>query len=145
MLKFFFQRSSPMVHLMNVLAACEAILLLLHGPLRGAGGRGLVSYFFIFSLIFFNALDWIRWYPGRGEKLGIRIHFKKNIVPISYLCVVVFTLKLGGISEGWILPLILFLLPIYYVSCILLYFHFRDSSELMPSYFSHNFYLKEKE
>jgi hypothetical protein len=99
----------------------------------------------MFSWLFFNLLDRIPWYPSHRGKLGIHIHFQKNLVPVSYLCALAFGLRIAGVGETAMAIFSAVLLPIYYVSIILLYFHFRDRSTLMPSYFSHNYYLKEKE
>ncbi|HCU25385.1 MAG TPA: hypothetical protein DF383_10220 [Deltaproteobacteria bacterium] len=151
MLKFFFNRSSFMVRLMNGLA-CVEMLLLLWSYVQGRGVElGWVSFFLMFSWLALNLLDWIPWYPAqprnlpRGTKLGIRLHFHKNLVPASYLLALVFGLKLLGASEWLLLPAALLFLPIFYVSGILLYFHFRDSSTLTPGYFSHNLYQNDEE
>lgn len=139
MLRFFFDRNAPMVHLMNGLA----LLLLLGLIWRGALGWG--GYLIGFSWLFFNLLNWINWYSPHRGKLGIRIHLQKNVVPVSYLSAAALSLKWAGVSDWVLLGLFLLMIPIYYVSLILLYFHFRDTSTMMPSYFSHNFYLKDEE
>ncbi|KAB2837760.1 hypothetical protein F9K50_10435 [bacterium] len=150
MLKFFFNRSSYMVRFMNALAAVEMGLLLWRAW-RGEAVLGLSSYFLMGTWWVLNLLNWIPWYPerkgpdGRPAKLGIRLHLHKNIVPASYLLALAFALKLLGASELVLFPFCILFLPIYYVSGILLYFHFRDPSSLTPGYFSHNFYLKDED
>lgn len=145
MLKLFFYRSSPFVYLMNALCLGE-IFLLLSGFSFGATAPrlGAVSGFLVFSWVFFNFLNGFPWYRGKKGKLGIRLHFQKNIVPLAYLLAPAFALKIAGVSEGWLLPFAIVLLPMYYVSVILLSFHYRDKSDLIPGYFSHNFYLQEE-
>ena len=106
---------------------------------------GPVTIFLLLTWVFFNALNWIPWYPGTQGKLGIRLHFQKNIVPMAYILPAAFLLKWAGAGELALLPFAMVFLPMYYVSIILLIFHFRDGSDLMPGYFSHNFYLKEEE
>jgi hypothetical protein len=146
MLKLFFNRNSPFVYLMNAIALVEALLLLF----RGRGGDpgfhlGWLSCYLIFSWLFFNALNLFPWYSGFKGKLGIRLHFQKNLVPVVYLSALAFALKLMGVSDWVLSPIAVLYLPMYYVALILLWFHFRDESELTPGYFTHNFYLQNEE
>ncbi len=145
MLRFFFYRSSPMVYLMNLISTLLLGCLLYRAWRVEEGGLGFSSVFLIFTYLFFNFLNLFPFYPGQKGKVGIRLHFQKNIVPMSYLMVIAFSLKLMGVSEWGLLPFVLLYLPVYYVSLILLVFHFRDSSDLAAGYFTHNFYLQEKE
>lgn len=145
MLKTFFYRSSPFVYAFNALSFCLFLLLCWRAKQGGVFSLGPVSLFLMFTWVFFNALNWINWYPGTQGKLGIRLHFQKNIVPMSYILTAAFLLKWFGAGDWVLLPIALLFLPMYYVSIILLYFHFRDGSDLMPGYFSHNFYLKDEE
>jgi len=149
MLKFFFNRSSLMVLVMNVLAAFE-MAVLLWKAWRGTS-LGWVTALLVFAWWALNFMNWVPWYPerlgpdGRPAKLGIRLHLHKNLVPASYLLALAFGLRLLGISDMAMLPFAILFLPIFYVSGILLFFHFRDRSTLTPGYFSHNFYLKDEE
>jgi hypothetical protein len=145
MLKIFFYRSSPFVFAFNGLSFLLILLLLYCGLGLGEITLGPVTIFLMLTWVFFNALNWIPWYPGTRGKLGIRLHFQKNIVPMAYILPPVFLLKWAGVGEWALLPVALLFLPMYYVSIILLSFHFRDGSDLMPGYFSHNFYLKDEE
>lgn len=135
-----------MVSLMNLLALGEVILLI-HWSFseRSQIQLGWVGAFLIFSWMVFNLLNLINWYPGKTGKFGIRIHFQKNLVPASYLLAFAFALKILGVPEWGLFPFILLVFPMYYVAVILLAFHFRDKSELRPSYFSQNFYLQDEE
>jgi hypothetical protein len=145
MLKFFFYRSSPFVYAFNGFSFLLILLLFWRGATLGGVFPGPVTGFLMLTWAFFNALNWIPWYPGTKGKLGIRLHFQKNIVPMAYILPVAFLLKWFGAGEVALLPFALLFLPMYYVSIILLFFHFRDGSDLMPGYFSHNFYLKNEE
>jgi hypothetical protein len=151
MLKIFFDRASPFVYAFNGLSLFLILLLLWQGGWNGGVWLGPVTVFLMGSWVFFNALNWIPWYgrklryPEAKGKLGIRLHFQKNIVPMAYILPIAFLLKWAGVGEWFLLPFALLFLPMYYVSVILLFFHFRDSSDLMPGYFSHNFYLKDEE
>ena len=139
-----------MVWMMNGLAFLE-MLVLLYRHWRGSLSLGLASVFLVASWWILNLCDLFPWYSqktgpdGRPAKLGIRLHFHKAMIPYIYILVAAFSLKLAGVSE-WILAAIcLLFMPVYYVNVILLYFHFRDSSDLTPGYFSHNFYRKDEE
>ena len=150
MLKLFFNRSSFMVRLMNALAGAE-MLILLWQAWRGTVSLGFSTIFLMATWWILNLLNWIPWYSerkgpdGKSAKLGIRLHLHKNIVPMSYILSLAFALKLMGCSEWALFPFTVLFLPVFYVSGILLYFHFRDRSDLTPGYFSHNFYLKDEE
>ncbi|MCE9624174.1 MAG: hypothetical protein K8R69_01785 [Deltaproteobacteria bacterium] len=150
MLKLFFNRSSFMVAFMNGVAAFEMGWLIWRAW-TGKSSLGAATLFLMVSWWGINLLNWIPWYPenkdsdGKPAKLGIRLHFHKCVVPIGYILTLAFTLKLLGASELAMLPFGLLFLPIFYVAGILLYFHFRDRSSLTPGYFSHNFYLKDKD
>jgi len=134
-----------MVYLMNALALVELAVWVFQASQASRGSLwGPCSVFLVFTWIFFNIVNWVPWYPGTRGKLGIRLHFQKNIVPLAYLMVLVLGLKLLGLSEWFLLPFVLLVLPMYYVTLILLSFHFRDRSDLRPGYFSHNFYLQEE-
>ncbi len=146
MLKFFFHRSSPVVYLMNFLALGEIGILLFRSQFfQGPIFLGWASLFLIFTWGAFNLLNLINWYPGHKGKLGIRLHFQKNLVPTVYLSAWAFALKVFGFPEWVLLPVILLVLPMYYVAIVLLVFHFRDTCEMKPGYFSRNFYLQEEE
>ena len=135
---------------MNGLAFAEMWLILyLHW--KGSLSMGPASIFLSASWWILNICNLIPWYSqrngpdGRPEKLGIRLHFNKAMIPFIYLLVFALLLKLLGVSELVLSPFCVLFLPLYYVDIILLYFHFRDSSSLTPGYFSHNFYRKDEE
>ncbi|MFO1462699.1 MAG: hypothetical protein U1F66_02910 [bacterium] len=149
MLKFFFHRSGAMVFLMNALAGLESLALLWRA--WRTGSLGWATAFLVAAWWGVNLMNWIPWYPerrgpdGRPAKLGIRLHLQKNVVPTAYLLALAFGLRLLGAPDLAMIPFGILFLPIFYVSGILLYFHFRDRSTLTPGYFSHNFYLKDED
>lgn len=150
MLKFFFNRQSPLVLGLNAGAFLET-LAILYLYARGSLALGPASIFLIASWWILNLCNFYPWYAqrtgpdGRPEKLGIRLHFSKAMIPYIYVLFFSLLAKLLGVSE-WILGVFCVLfLPLYYVNVILLYFHFRDESSLTPGYFSHNFYRKDEE
>lgn len=147
MLRLFFNRNAPLVYLANFLALILLGVLLYRSWWQGKVALGWGTYLMAFGFLFFNGINLINWYPQYGRtsaRLGIRLHFQKTVVPVAYLSLAGFLWKFLGGSEGVLLGVSLLYLPMYYVAFILLFFHFRDSSELMPGYFSHNFYLKDE-
>lgn len=146
MLKFFFYRSSKLVYLMNLLTFLEIswIVYARAHPNR-AITLGIGCLFLMCAWLLINLMNWIPWYPKYPGKLGIRLHFQKSVVPMAYLLPVAFLFKIWDLSEWYLLPFVIMMLPILYVNAILLYFHFKDPSDMIPGYFSHNFYLQNKE
>lgn len=145
MLKFFFNRQSPVVYLLNLMTTIEVLILFLPTKTKIIYfSIGWQTFFIIFSWIFLNIINWIPWYGKLPGKIGIRLHFQKNIIPTVYISTIALSLKLLGVNDVWLTPFAILFLPILYVSFILLYFHFKDDSKIMPSYFTHNFYLKDK-
>lgn len=145
MMKAFFNRSSPILYVVNLVVLVEILTLVYvaqgQDPFRTLGW---VSYLLIFSWVYFNLLCLVPWYPRHKGALGIRLHFQKNLVPVVYLSAIGFALIGAGVSEGILALILVMYLPMYYVSFMLMGFHFRDNSDLVPSYFSQNFYLKNK-
>lgn len=139
-----------MIWVINGLALVE-MLAILYLRWQGALRIGPATVFLMASWWILNLCNVIPWYrqrtgpTGRPEKLGIRLHFHKAMIPYIYLLALAFLLKLLGTSELVLSPFCLLFLPLYYVNAILLYFHFRDRSSLTPGYFSHNFYRKDEE
>ncbi len=141
----FHPRAWP-VWVLNFLAFLEAVLLTRQeGGFPPRSALGPLTLFVIFSWAFFNLLDWINWYPGLKGRWGIRIHFQRNIVLVSYLSFGALSLKLLGAPEWTLAPFALLLIPCYFLSLTLLSYHYRDTSRLRPNYFSYNFYLNKKE
>ena len=139
-----------MIWVINGLAFLEMVAIF-YRHRQGSLQIGPATLFLMVSWWILNLCNVIPWYrqrtgpDGKPEKLGIRQHFHKAMIPYLYILALAFLLKLLG---TWELALSLFcvlFLPLYYVDLILLYFHFRDSSSLTPGYFSHNFYRKDKE
>ncbi len=135
-----------MIYLLNVVSGIEiALILYLFWKSPASFPLSWPCLFLIFTWMALNLMNLIPWYGKLPGKLGIRLHLQKNIVPMVYILSLAFGLKLLGLGEIWLIPFTVLFLPIYYVSFILLYFHFKDDSKLPPSYFSHHFYLKDEE
>jgi len=117
-----------MVYLMNFIALGEVIYLIsrtIQEPSRYLVGipGSLIIWLIIFSWAFFNALNLFPWYPQHRGKLGIRLHFQKTVVPVSYLTALALALYLLGVSAFALIPFVVLFLPMYYVACILLIFN----------------------
>lgn len=111
---------------------------------------GLFLFLLACSLFIFTC-DLIRWYPdserpeGRGQKIGIEIHFLKARVPTSYILAVTAALALAGIpylSTGAVILADLMMLVVAPVNGILIWFHVRDKDPTPMNFFSLNKYLK---
>lgn len=139
-----------MIWAVNGLAFFEMVAIF-YGHWRGSLSLGAATVFLSISWWILNLCNVFPWYSqrtgpdGRPEKLGIRLHFHKAMIPYLYILALAFLLKLLGVPELVLGFLGVLFLPLYYVNVILLYFHFRDSSSLTPGYFSHNFYRKDEE
>lgn len=146
MFQSFFGRRSRLVRTLRILVWLELLAIFYRRGVGPLGAElGWMTWLVAVSWLAFNLLDWIPWYSGGGERAGIRIHFQRNLVPVSYLLAPGLLLPLGGFSDWFLLPAALVCLFLHHVDGLLLYLHFRDSSRMRPGYFSFNHYLREEE
>ncbi len=116
---------------------------------NGIAGAGLS--FLLVCYVFIRGCDLINWYPGKtppgGQKhIGIRVHFEKALVPISYILALVSSfclLNIPYLTVSLVVLGCLFMSLFAPVNGILLYFHLRDRDSLPMNYFSHNEYLEK--
>lgn len=103
--------------------------------------------FLVACTLFVRACDLIDWYPrrerleGEPEKIGIRVHFQKSLVPASYILFVTALLALWDIpfvSTTIVILADLMMLVIAPVNGIQIYFHLRDKDPLPMNFFSLN-------
>lgn len=102
-------------------------------------------FLFLFvCYLFVRICDWIHWYPGEPRGIGIEVHFRKALVPTSYI------LSISSIFALWNIPYlstavvvfaVLLMLVVAPVNGIQIYFHLRDKDPLSINYFSLNKYL----
>lgn len=100
----------------------------------------LVS-FFVAEYLFIRFCATRRWYRDAPRWSGIELHFKKAMVPTSYI-LTIFGAALLILPSIWIAAAAAFLLAVVaHVDVILLYFHMRDRGQIAPNYYSSGRYL----
>lgn len=150
-LKILFNRESLVV---RSLEAVGVFLSLLYFWKNGAHlGLTSILYLFLFlSYLFVRACDSIDWYrrkdlnPADPRQVGIRVQFRKAIVPSSYILAVTSVLAVLGIpylSLGVLVLAVLMMLVVAPVNGILIYFHLKDNDPLPINFFSSNRYVHE--
>lgn len=143
MLKILFHRKSHVVRSLEILGVIGSFFFL--------KGRWAVNdlqtglyLFLVIGYLFVRACDWISWYPREPRGIGIEVHFKKALVPTSYILAVtsIFALlDIPYLSTGVILLADLLMLVVAPVNGIVIYFHLKDKDPLPINYFSLNKYL----
>lgn len=165
MTRFFFNRHSKIVGLLELAGVVLAALVLW----RDWGWFDLRFCLFLLMLscyLIIRICDWIPWYSksqrvigGTIDKtesccsspkrldIGIEVHFKKALVPTSYilfLASLMIYLEVSYISMGLVILADLMMIVVTPVNGIMIYFHFKDKDPMPINYFSNNIYLNEK-
>lgn len=141
MLKFFFHHKGMTLNVVNALAGVLSLAWLGRSWAQGVSPGGWTLLLIAFWAAS-NALDLYPWYPGIREKRGIRIHFRKSLIPASYFTVFGLALRWVGGPDWTALPVNLLMLVLFYVNAMLLHLHRKDDSTLTPGYYSHNLHLR---
>lgn len=144
MLKFFFNRDSWMVKIMEVLGIC-AYGIFTYKVWPHLDRRFFLMSFIIVCYAFIRLCDLYAWHGGKDRSVGIRVHFQKAIVPTSYIMAVTSLLCLFTIpflSTLLIVLAVLMMLVVTPVNGILIYFYFKDKDPLPINYFSGNHYIQ---
>jgi hypothetical protein len=139
MLKFFFDRSSWVVRLLEAVGVAAVLYDFFH---LKAGG--FLFLFLVVGYLFIRICAVIRWYPHEARGIGIEVHFFKTLVPASYILAIasaVLFLKIFWISMPILILADLMMLVLISVNGILVYFYLRDKDPLPVNYFSSNKYL----
>ncbi|MBI2981052.1 MAG: hypothetical protein HYY44_01915 [Deltaproteobacteria bacterium] len=153
MFKILFNRSAPLIRLLEVTGIVNSFLFL-----KGRRPDLLTGLclFLLLQYLFIRICDTFPWYSmgrhsmgvvrgraGSGfaspKRIGIRVHFQKALVPTSYLLAIVSTICLFGIdwlSLSMLLLADFCMLIITAVNGILIWFHLNDREELPINYFS---------
>lgn len=140
MIKFFFNRFSRMVAIMEALGIvliCAAFILSEKGALAVVLLALIAA---LYAFIRYCAVK--RWYRGVPRYFGIELQFKKALVPASYILAItgVCLLFFSGI---FFLSVATFLLAVVaHVNVILICFHRRDADGLPPNFFSSGAFLR---
>ncbi len=130
---------------MEVIGVLNSIWILwreMHTPSLQLGAYA----FLLMTYLFLRICDWVPWYPGEPRDIGIQVHFRKALVPTSYILAVTSSLVVLNVpffSTFLLLLADLMMLVVAPVNGIILYFHFKDRSALPINYFTRNLYFKE--
>jgi len=139
MLKIFFNRSSPIVFIMENFGLAALILKLffhIGGTISGALTKTILSAMII-EYVFIKACSLKKWYAGFPRIFGIGLHFSKSMVPTSYIMAMVGIIVLFGKGVFIISFVSFFLLAaIAHINVIFIYFWFRDSDITPPNFYS---------
>lgn len=164
MLKFFFNKESKVVYAMEALGVIFLIALVVTWWPSGKSVSQQTAFFlYIILYLFMRFCTIAKWYDTNGRNTlippalstkhetqdtrhekhpGIELHFKKVMVPTSYI-LAIFSLFLLIGAPGFMLYFADFLLVIIaHVNMILIYFHVKDKETVPVNYFSHNKYLE---
>ncbi len=118
MLQFLFNRNSKFVLVLEAVGLVALIILLFKGRYKNIFFIiYIIEYLFIRSCVVWN------WHSG------IQLHFKKTLVPTSYILLITNIFLLLNINF-LIYFSILALLIIAHVNVILLYLHLRDKGKI---------------
>ena len=138
MLKFFFNRNSKMITLMETWG-----LLLTFGwfyrliPTDQRLTKIGIGIYFL-EYLFLKVCALFHWHKEAKRFEGIELHFKKGLIPTAYLMALTSTIGFLTGSEFLLWFSILLLGIIAHVNVILLYLHCKDKNKTPINYFSGN-------
>jgi amino acid transporter len=143
MIKFFFNRFSPMVTLMEIIGVILLIFTLASMITQGASLLAWILYSIVaVEYLFLRYCTSRRWYKDSPRYSGVELHFRKAIIPTGYS----FTLMLPlFLITRWsiFLAVIAFVFAIFaHINIILLTFHRRDRDKTPASFYTSGAFLK---
>lgn len=144
-MKFLFNRTSLVVRLFE--AAGLVLSLVYFFRLSRFDLRAGLIAFLVACYLFLKICDLTPW-AGIPRTLGIRVHFQKALVPMSYILTATALFALLDIpvlSTTVAMIAVLMMLVVAPVNGILIYFHHRDKDPLPMNYFSSNEYLVDED
>ncbi|MBI4124438.1 MAG: hypothetical protein HY466_00725 [Deltaproteobacteria bacterium] len=142
MLKFFFNRFSKMVVLMEMLGVVFTagwFYQLLQNP---PGGFTKIFFgLYLFEYLFLRLCATVRWHKQARRYEGIELQFKKGMIPASYAMAL--TSGIGFFTGSALLlwPAVALIGVVAHVNVLLLYLHFKDKNQTPVNYFSGNKFL----
>ena len=143
MLKFFFNRFSKIVYLFEILGVFFTMGWLF--KLRQSPPPLLIKILlgiYIGEYLFIRFCATKRWYKQAKRYEGIELHFKKIMIPISYIMALISGI---GFFTGSTIGLWFAILPmgiLLYVNVTLLYLHGKDKNKTPVNYYSNRKFLK---
>lgn len=137
MLKLLFNRFSKAVYAAE--AAGVVLTLLWMREMRidsPTAGEGVLFALYLLAYLFLRFCATKRWHPRERRFEGLELHFKKIMIPTSYILVTASAVGwLGGVYLH-LLATLIFLGIMVYVNATLLYLWHRDPSQTPVNYYS---------
>ena len=131
-LKLFFDRSSFIVKLMEILGLIGIAIAIVRWSQNPHLDTPVILFIIMGVLyIFIRTCYLIRWYPRQGRDIGIEVHFKKSLVPTSYILFFTMLSFLTGLEIIFLILAVVMFSIVAFVNGILIGFHLKDR-ETMP-------------
>lgn len=139
MLKLFFDRFSKVVYAMEILGVLFTLAWLYklaqHPP-------SFLTRFLICTVIgqylLLRLCATRRWHKNARRYEGLELHFKKILIPTSYILAITSGLGFWAGLHFMLWPAILLMSVFLYVNFTLIYLHFRDKNKTPVNYYSRN-------
>lgn len=126
MLKFFFNRYSFMVTLMEILGIIGALLILRQISTGGYSYSHKIIFYLILALYMFLRFSClVSWHRGKKRSEGIGLHFLKAMVPTNYIMAVSTWCYIAFKNLAIIVVAAFLLAIIAHVNIILIGLHFK--------------------
>lgn len=131
MLKFFFDRFSKVVLLMEILGVAWTLGWITRDP-------SFLLMIYVAEYLFLRFCATKRWYRDANRYEGIELQFKKALIPTSYILALVSGVGFFTHSTVLLWMAIPLLGIILHVNILLLYLHHKDSNTTPINFFSGN-------
>lgn len=142
MLKFFFNRFSKVVIAMEIagilFTAGWIYRWLYESP---SLLTKVVMALYVLEYLFLRFCTTKRWYKNADRYEGIELHFKKAMIPTSYMMAAASGVGCFTGSTFLLWPMIVLIGVIAHVNVILLALHYKDKNKTPVNYYSNNKYL----
>lgn len=137
MLKFFFDRFSKVVYMMEALGVALTLAWLYK---RVEPPSSLLTkillFLFIAEYLGLRFCASVHWHKNAARYEGIELHFKKAMIPTAYILAFVSGMGFFAGFTLWLWPGILLLGILLHANIILLYLHFKDKNKTPVNYYS---------
>jgi len=140
MLRFFFNRKSKFVRLLELIGVSGFIAVFVSGAYFS--GTGFFKWMFVVLLFeyifvrFCSVWKWYKKFPKTTNETGIGLQFRKALVPTAYIMVIANAGALLNASGGVLLFFVIVMALVIHVNIILIYLHLMDRDTRAPNCFS---------
>lgn len=162
MLKFFFNKNSKIVYVMEALGIACLVFFLATGRIGSETiPSKILFWFFVLEYLFIRFFASVQWYNNEGRKKlgfniqnifkghnkgsryrGIELQFKKALVPTAYIIPVFSILILLTLPISVLYIAVILMAVIIHVNIILIYFYIKDNETLPVNFYTHNKHLR---